>query len=172
MSLVSDKLLVLDYGSQYTQLIARNLREIGVYSEIYAWDADPESIASFNPKGIVLSGGPETVTGQEAPFIPPIVFDLNIPVLGICYGMQALAHYFGGKVATSDKREYGHARVAFDKHNELTDGLLSQSDVTLDVWMSHSDKVTELPDSFHKLASTFSVCSSIRKLPIHSKARL
>ncbi len=153
-SLTSDRLLVLDYGSQYTQLIARNLREIGIYSEIYAWDADPESIKNFSPKGIILSGGPETVTEHSAPFIPDIVFELDVPVLGICYGMQALAHYFGGKVATSDKREYGHANVVFNHHNVLTEGLLLEGHSTLDVWMSHADKVTQLPDYFEKLAST------------------
>ena len=153
-SLISDKLLVLDYGSQYTQLIARNLREIGVYSEIYAWDVEPDLITAFDPKGIILSGGPETVTEQASPFIPETVFDLNVPVLGICYGMQALANHFGGKVATSDKREYGHASVVFDQHNQLTEGLLLESHSSLDVWMSHSDKVVELPDQFEKLAST------------------
>ncbi len=153
-SLISDKLLVLDYGSQYTQLIARNLREIGVYSEIYAWDVEPESISAFNPKGVILSGGPETVTEYTSPFIPEIIFNLNVPVLGICYGMQALADHFGGKVANSDKREYGHANVVFERHNLLTKDLLLEGHSTLDVWMSHSDKVVELPKDFEKLAST------------------
>ena len=152
-SLLADKLLVLDYGSQYTQLIARNLREIGVYSEIYAWDAAPDLIKAYAPRGIILSGGPESVTGFTAPFIPEEVFELNIPVLGICYGMQALAHHFGGKVATSEKREYGHANVSFDKHNALTQGLIDK-DGCIDVWMSHSDKVTQLPPEFERLAST------------------
>lgn len=152
--LVSDKLLVLDYGSQYTQLIARNLREIGVYSEIYAWDVDPKLITDFNPRGIILSGGPETVTEQAAPFIPQAVFDLNVPVLGICYGMQALANHFGGTVATSDKREYGHANVVFEQHNKLTENLLVEGHSDLDVWMSHSDKVTQLPENFIRLASS------------------
>lgn len=153
VSLIADRLLVLDYGSQYTQLIARNLREIGVYSEIYAWDAEPELIKSFAPRGIILSGGPESVTGFTSPFIPEAVFELDVPVLGICYGMQALASHFGGKVATSDSREYGHANVKFEKHNRLTNDLFDKLD-SVDVWMSHSDKVTELPVCFERLAST------------------
>ena len=152
-SLIADRLLVLDYGSQYTQLIARNLREIGVYSEIYAWDADPALIKAYEPKGIILSGGPESVAEYSSPFIPDEVFELNVPVLGICYGMQALAHHFGGKVATSEAREFGHASVNFEKHNQLTQGLINEQE-SIDVWMSHSDKVTQLPPEFEKLAST------------------
>ena len=152
-SLIADRLLVLDYGSQYTQLIARNLREIGVYSEIYAWDADPQLMKEFTPKGIILSGGPESVAEYSSPFIPDAVFELDVPVLGICYGMQALANHFGGKVANSNAREFGHARVKFEKHNQLTKGLINEQE-SIDVWMSHSDKVIKLPPDFEKLAST------------------
>ena len=152
-ALIADKLLVLDYGSQYTQLIARNLREIGVYAEIYAWDADPELIKAFAANGVILSGGPESVAENRSPHIPETVFELDVPVLGICYGMQALANHFGGKVAGSEAREFGHASVTFEKLNQLTQGLIDTQQ-SINVWMSHSDKVTELPPDFEKLAST------------------
>ena len=107
-----DTILVLDFGSQYTQLIARRVRELDVYSEILPWDIDEEKIIKLNPKGVILSGGPNSVTNrallQEA---PQIIFDLNIPILGICYGMQTLAEQMGGNVISSDKKEFGHAEL-------------------------------------------------------------
>ncbi len=107
----SDRILILDFGGQYTQLIARNIREANVYCEIYPYDVEPDSIKAFAPKGIVLSGGPETVTTTETPRTPQIVFDLAVPVLGICYGMQTMAAQLGGIVDTADHQEYGHANV-------------------------------------------------------------
>ena len=150
-------ILILDFGSQYTQLIARRVREAGVYSEILPWDIEPERIVEFNPKGIILSGGPETVTGDDAPAAPAIVFTLGIPVLGICYGMQTMAAQLGGKVETSDKREFGYAKVRLLADTELTRGISDDeidTGVHLDVWMSHGDKVVELPDNFTLLAAT------------------
>ena len=130
-------ILILDFGSQYTQLIARRVREAGVYSEILPWDIEPERIAQFNPKGIVLSGGPETVTGDDAPAAPAIVFSLGVPVLGICYGMQTMAAQLGGKVETSEKREFGYAKVRLLADTELTRGISDDevdTGVHLDVW--------------------------------------
>ena len=150
-------ILILDFGSQYTQLIARRVREAGVYSEILPWDIEPERIAAFNPKGIILSGGPETVTGDDAPSAPTIVFTLGVPVLGICYGMQTMAAQLGGKVETSDKREFGYAKVRLLADTALTRGIGDdkvESGMHLDVWMSHGDKVVELPDNFSLLAAT------------------
>ncbi len=102
------KILILDFGSQYTQLIARRVREIGVYCELWAWDVTAEQIAEFNPTGIILSGGPESVTEAGSPRAPQYVFEANVPVLGVCYGMQTMAEQLGGKVASSDQREFGY----------------------------------------------------------------
>ncbi|MDA3915091.1 gamma-glutamyl-gamma-aminobutyrate hydrolase family protein, partial [Oleiagrimonas sp.] len=107
----SDKILILDFGAQYTQLIARRIREIGVYCEIWAWDHDPSEIAAFGAKGIILSGGPESTTLQGAPNAPQQVFDAGVPILGICYGMQTLAAQLGGSTEAADAREFGHATV-------------------------------------------------------------
>ena len=107
----SDKILILDFGSQYTQLIARRIRELGVYCEVWAYDNDIQTIKGFAPKGIILSGGPSTVTEDHTPRAPDGVFDMKIPVLGICYGLQCMAAMLGGEVSTSDKREFGHADV-------------------------------------------------------------
>ena len=104
-------ILVLDFGSQYTQLIARRVRELDVYSEILPWDIDEEKIIKLNPKGVILSGGPNSVTKSFTPRIPQVIFDLNVPLLGICYGMQTLAEQMGGHVISSDKKEFGHAEL-------------------------------------------------------------
>ncbi len=153
-----DSILILDFGSQYTQLIARRIREIGVYSEIHAFDISDEELLRFKPKGIILSGGPESVIVGESPKVSPKVFDLGVPVLGICYGMQAMAAQFGGAVSTSDTREFGYAEIKLTVGNPLLDGLFDRCDEAgtahLDVWMSHGDKVTELPDNFVLTAST------------------
>ncbi len=144
-----DKILILDFGSQYTQLIARRVREAGVYCELHAYDWSEEEIKAFAPSGIILSGGPESVHLENTPRIAQIVFDLKCPILGICYGMQALAHQLGGKVAPSGKREFGHAPVTVTHPNALFDGMK-----TLDVWMSHGDKVVLLPTGFKVIAAS------------------
>ena len=145
-----DTILVLDFGSQYTQLIARRVRESNVYSEILPWDIGEERIRSINPKGIILSGGPDSVTNSYTPRIPQIAFDLNIPLLGICYGMQTLAEQMGGQVVSADHKEFGHSELTVN-----TDSILfSDLDKTLNVWMSHGDQVQDLPDGFELVAST------------------
>ena len=159
--LQSQKILILDFGSQYTQLIARRVREIGVFSEIRPWDISEEEIKEFNPNGIILSGGPESVTeGAAAPNAPDCVFSMGLPVLGICYGMQTMASQLGGKVESSDVREFGYAQIKVENPSQLLadakDHTGEQGEVLLDVWMSHGDKVTAIPDGFELLASTAS----------------
>lgn len=147
------KILILDFGSQYTQLIARRVREMGVYCELHPWDWPSDKITEFNPKGIILSGSPESVTLEEAPRVPDVVMDSDIPVLGICYGMQSLAAQSGGQVAPSQKREYGHAVLRKECDALLFEDVFEQGN-ELSVWMSHGDKVASLPDSFSCIAST------------------
>jgi len=154
-----DKILILDFGAQYTQLIARRIREAGVYCEIWAWDHNPADIAAFAPKGIILSGGPESTTETGSPRAPQEVFDLNVPVLGICYGMQTLSMQFGGLVESGHHREFGAATVNVISPCALLEGL---NDATgnpprLNVWMSHGDRVTRVPEGFTVTASTDSV---------------
>ncbi len=115
----SDKILILDFGSQYTQLIARQVREIGIYCELLPFDVDDNFIKKFNPKGIILSGGPDTVTQNNSARAPQIVFDLNVPILGICYGMQTMATQLGGQATSADKHEYGCAKVRARNHSPL-----------------------------------------------------
>lgn len=147
---INDKLLILDFGSQYTQLIARRVRELGVYCEIHAFDWPAEKIQAYQPKGIILSGGPESVHIENAPQIQNIIWELECPVLGICYGMQAMAQQFGGKVEPSVKREFGHALV-----NTQSSTLFKQCENNpLSVWMSHGDKVTVLPKGFVSIGAT------------------
>ncbi len=152
------RILILDFGSQYTQLIARRVREIGVYCELHPFDMDDEAIREFNPRGIILAGGPESVHEANSPRAPQAVFDLNVPVLGICYGMQTMAEQMGGKVEGSELREFGYARVDVVGKSRLLDGIEDHVDADgvlgLDVWMSHGDKVTQMPGNFHVLAST------------------
>ena len=145
-----DKILVLDFGSQYTQLIARRVRESDVYSEILPWDIDETKIKELEPKGIILSGGPNSVTKSFTPRIPQIVFDLSIPVLGICYGMQTLAEQMGGHVVSVDQKEFGHSELEILNDSKL----FNEIDKELNVWMSHGDQVQDLPDGFKLLAST------------------
>lgn len=148
----SQRILILDYGSQYTQLIARRVREIGVYCEIFSWDfPDAEKFAETS-QGIILSGGPESTTLDDTPHVPDYVLEANIPVLGICYGMQALAKKLGGTVSESSHREFGFAQVAVKQTSKIFSCLKDVK--TLDVWMSHGDKVTSLPKGFVTLAST------------------
>ncbi|SFK92193.1 glutamine-hydrolyzing GMP synthase [Lysobacter sp. cf310] len=152
----SDKILILDFGAQYTQLIARRIREIGVYCEIWAWDHDPAEIAAFGAKGIILSGGPESTTEAGAPSAPQQVFDAGLPILGICYGMQTMAKQLGGDTEAADQREFGHAEVQLVAHDRLFDGLKDHpgSPPRLDVWMSHGDHVSKAPDGFVVTAKT------------------
>jgi len=144
----SDKILILDFGSQYTQLIARRIRELGVYCEIWAYDNDISIVREFAPKGIILSGGPSTVTEDHTPRAPQGLFELGVPVLGICYGLQCMAATLGGEVSTSDKREFGHAEVKLCADNALI------TDPTQSVWMSHGDKVTSIPEGFKVIAKS------------------
>ena len=152
------RILILDFGSQYTQLIARRVREIGVYCEIHPFDMSNEAIIAFAPRGIILAGGPESVHEADSPRAPQAVFDLKVPLFGICYGMQTMAEQMGGKVQGSDLREFGYARVDVVGKARLLDGIEDHVDddgvLGLDVWMSHGDKVTEMPAGFHILAST------------------
>ena len=145
-----DTILVLDFGSQYTQLIARRVRESNVYSEILPWDIDEEKIKLINPKGIILSGGPDSVTNSYTPRVPQIVFDLNIPILGICYGMQTLAEQLGGQVISSDQKEFGYSELQVTADCVLFSNLGK----ILNVWMSHGDQVQDLPDNFELVAAT------------------
>ena len=149
----SDKILILDFGAQYTQLIARRIREIGVYCEIWAWDHDPAEIAAFAPKGIILSGGPESTTLPGAPAAPQQVFDAGVPILGICYGMQTLAVQLGGATEAGDQREFGHARLELSGDDALLSALQAMPDGT-NVWMSHGDHVSRVPEGFVVTAST------------------
>ena len=146
-----DTILVLDFGSQYTQLIARRIRESDVYSEILPWDVDIKKIEDINPKGIILSGGPESVTDIHTPRAPKIVFDLQVPILGICYGMQTLAEQMGGQVTTSEKKEFGFSTFKIEDESRLFAGSSSE---IIDVWMSHGDKVETLPNDFKLIGST------------------
>lgn len=147
------KILILDFGSQYTQLIARRVREIGVYCELWAWDVTEEQIREFNPTGIILSGGPESTTEENSPRAPEYVFNAGVPVLGICYGMQTMAMRLGGLTETSDHREFGYASVLLENTTALFAGL-DDGDHKLDVWMSHGDKVTQLPPHFQITGTT------------------
>jgi GMP synthase (glutamine-hydrolysing) len=154
----ADRILILDFGAQYTQLIARRVRELGVYCEIYAWDVAVADIEAFAPKAVILSGGPESVYEGQAPAAPPQVFQLGIPVLGICYGMQTMAAQLGGGVERSSHREFGFAQVRTLGQSRLLDGLADNRDAegraVLDVWMSHGDKVTALPPGFAAIAAS------------------
>ncbi|MEP7096176.1 MAG: glutamine-hydrolyzing GMP synthase, partial [Dokdonella sp.] len=151
----TDKILILDFGAQYTQLIARRIRELGVYCEIWAWDHDPSAIAAFGAKGIILSGGPESTTLTDAPLAPQAVFDAGVPILGICYGMQTLAAQLGGATEAAHAREFGHARVEVVAHDRLLAGLSDYPPAqALDVWMSHGDHVATAPPGFVVTART------------------
>ena len=154
----SDRILILDFGSQYTQLIARRVREAGVYCEIYAWDVSAVDITSFKPSGIILSGGPESTTADASPEVTPEVFEMGLPLLGICYGMQTMTAQLGGKVENADHHEYGYAQVRARGHSKLLtdieDHTTEDGYGLLDVWMSHGDRVIDMPQGFKLMAST------------------
>jgi GMP synthase (glutamine-hydrolysing) len=145
-----ERILVLDFGSQYTQLIARRIRENKVYSEIFPFNAPNVDIKSFRPKGIILSGGPSSVYDPNAPLPDPEVFDLGIPILGICYGMQLIAQCLGGRVAKAKKREYGKAELVIDDRGDIFKGI----PIKTNVWMSHGDKIKRCPSGFKVIAHT------------------
>ena len=150
--MTQDKILILDFGSQVTQLIARRVREAHVYCELHSFDMPLEEIKAFNPKGIILSGGPNSVYESDYQADTGI-FDLGIPVLGICYGMQFMAHHLGGEVQPGNQREFGYAQVK-TIDSELTRGIQDDAPNTLDVWMSHGDKVSKLPTGFSVIGDT------------------
>ena len=152
------KILILDFGSQVTQLIARRVREQQVYCELHPWDVSDAFVREFAPQGIILSGGPASVYEDETPKAPQAVFELGVPVLGICYGMQTMAAQLGGKVESGAKREFGYAEARARGHSRLLQGIQDRSNAEghglLDVWMSHGDKVTELPPGFKVIVSS------------------
>jgi GMP synthase (glutamine-hydrolysing) len=168
------RILILDFGSQYTQLIARRVREVGVYSEIRPWDSSEAEILAFAPSGIILSGGPESVPAPGSPRAPDCVFHLGVPVLGICYGMQTMAVQFGGEVAASPTSEFGYAQIRLAQQggllHDICDHIDEQGQRLLDVWMSHGDKVSVLPPEFELSASTDScpiAAMAHRELPFY-----
>ncbi len=154
----AQRILILDFGSQYTQLIGRRVREIGVFCEIRAFDMSEEEIRDFDPRGIILAGGPESVAAGESPRAPQVVFELGVPVLGICYGMQTMSVQLGGKVQASDLHEFGYAQIKVHGKSALLHDIRDHVDhdgnALLDVWMSHGDKVSEIPPGFEVMAST------------------
>jgi len=153
-----DRILILDFGSQLTQLIARRVREAAVYCEIHPCDMSEKDIRAFAPRGVILSGSYQSTYEQDTDKAPPVVFELGVPVLGICYGMQTMAQQLGGRVHLGAKREFGFARVRARGHTRLLEGLQdatgAQSEGLLDVWMSHGDKVEQMPPGFALMAST------------------
>ena len=154
----SERILILDFGSQYTQLIARRVREAGVYSEVHSFDMDEQAIKDFKPNAIILSGGPETATKLNSVRAPELVFNMGLPVLGICYGMQIMAVQLGGKVVNSSLREFGYAQIRARGHSNLLkdiqDEVNDEGYGLLNVWMSHGDRVEILPDGFKVIASS------------------
>ncbi|MDR2487926.1 MAG: glutamine-hydrolyzing GMP synthase [Desulfovibrio sp.] len=149
------KVLIIDFGSQYTQLIARRVREAGVYSEILSCSASDAQIQESAPSAIILSGGPDSVGEPGSPTLNPAILTLGVPLLGICYGMQLLAHSLGGSLVGAQDREYGAAQLRLSSKSQLWDGLAA--DLPFTVWMSHGDRVTSLPEGFHAIASTATV---------------
>ena len=157
-NLQKNKILIIDFGSQYTQLIARRVREIGVYCELVPYDVNPHFIEKFNPNGIILSGGPDTVSQNNSARAPDIIFNLQVPILGICYGMQTMAVQLGGEAKNSSKAEFGFAQVRARNHSKLlsgiNDNINTEGHGVIDVWMSHGIEVTKLPKNFELIAST------------------
>src|ERR1700758_5203417 len=144
------KILILDFGSQYTQVIARRIRECQVYSEIIRFDTPAAQVAAMQPKGLIFSGGPASVYDEGAPQVDPGIFSLGIPILGICYGLMLMAHHLDGRVVFTGRREYGAGVLHIDNQSELFERLGNQ----LDVWNSHGDEVTALPKGFRVVGTT------------------
>src|SRR5579872_7218454 len=147
----AERILILDFGSQWTQLIARRVREIGVFCEVRTPDLDEKALKQFGPRGVILSGGPESVVGEATPKSPKALFELGVPVLGICYGMQDMAAQLGGKVLPGTHREFGMERMTVTAGSRLLDGINDGSEggrPSLEVMMNHGDSVTELPPGF------------------------
>jgi GMP synthase (glutamine-hydrolysing) len=147
-----DKILIVDFGSQVTQLIARRVREEGVYSEIVPYQKAEAAFAAMQPVGVILSGGPASVLDKDAPLAPMSIYEAGVPVLGICYGEQAMAHQLGGKVEAGHHREFGRAEVEVTEDSALFEGVWKKGE-KYPVWMSHGDRVTKLPDGFHAVGS-------------------
>src|SRR5713101_3415132 len=148
---MTEQIIILDFGSQYTQVIARRIRECNVYSVILRFDTSAEELAALHPKGIILSGGPASVYAKDAPLPDPAIFQLDVPVLGVCYGLQLMGHYLGGKVEPAQKREYGKGTL------RVTDSfcaLFANLPEKLQVWNSHGDKLTKVPAGFKSVAVT------------------
>ena len=157
MDIHDHRILILDFGAQYTQLIARRVRELGVYCEIHPWDISDNDVRAFGARGVILSGGPASVTDLASPRAPQAVFELGTPVLGICYGMQTMAQQLGGKVAGGHTREFGYAQLQVGARTRLLEGIFDRENeggALLDVWMSHGDRVDALPPGFSAAAST------------------
>ena len=149
---MQDRILILDFGSQYTQLIARRVREAGVYSEIYVGDIGIEAIESFQPSGLILSGGPESAFTDDAIKPSQEIYSLGLPILGICYGMQVMSEQLGGKVSPSSHREFGHADIKIESNSRLLEGIEHSAEQT--VWMSHGDRVESLPEGFRTICTS------------------
>ena len=151
--MMREAIAILDYGSQYTQLIARRVREAQVYCEVFDWDASPARVLTLNPRAFILSGGPNSVYDAGAPTLPAYVLDAGVPVLGICYGMQLLAHELGGQVASSSHREYGPANLEIiDAESALFKSEIINQRSEIAVWMSHGDRIDTVPAGFHIIA--------------------
>ena len=165
---MTERILILDFGSQYTQLIARRVREAGVYSEILPCTADDAAIRAFAPQAIILSGGPASTTEAEAPSAPAAVFELGVPVLGICYGEQTICAQLGGRVEIGHHREFGRAFIDVQGRCDLFEGVLEPG-AREQVWMSHGDKIVELPPGFRVVATSdaLAVRRDRRRRPAH-----
>ena len=148
----SSRILILDFGAQYSQLIARRVREGHVYCELHPADTTLEAIEAFAPTGIILSGGPSSVLDDDAPELDARVLDLGIPILGICYGLQVLVHTLGGRIEAANDREYGRATLKIERDDPLFEGLSPDGEHT--VWMSHGDRVLGLPEGMSVIASS------------------
>ncbi|MCW5588419.1 MAG: glutamine-hydrolyzing GMP synthase [Legionellales bacterium] len=158
ITIYDQRILILDFGSQYSQLIARRVREAGVYCELHSYEIDEKTLEEFAPNGIILSGGPETVTLEHTPRAPKLIFELGCPILGICYGMQTMAEQLGGKVRAEKDREFGHAEIAITHPSHLFNGIVDETrddgSDQLIVWMSHGDQVDCLPRGFNTIAAS------------------